>query len=87
MCARFFVTFIGALTARQQSRRRYAANGFAFVPHTCPPDTLASDRGETQPLKRAVSDKANVPHCRDFFTAAKCRIANVSARSTSAGLR
>jgi hypothetical protein len=28
---------------RQQSRRRYAANGFAFVPHTCPqtPSTLA----------------------------------------------
>ena len=49
MCSCFFVILISAprgsgwlatlaaiyIAAKQQSRRRYAANGFAFVPHTC----------------------------------------------------
>jgi hypothetical protein len=37
MCvtARLFFDPVSLSAQRQQSRRRYAANGFAFVPHTC----------------------------------------------------
>ncbi len=68
---------------KQQSRRRYAANGFAFVPPNVPPDTLGlSDRQRQEQYtpKRAVSDKTNVCVCRGFFTAAKRRTVNVRAR-------
>lgn len=66
---------------KQQSRQPRGANGFASVPHTCPPARFGlSDRQRrraTQTSECTVSDKANVFSWRDFFAAVECRIANI----------
>jgi hypothetical protein len=71
---RSFVLVLRPLTQTAKPSALPTPDGFAFVPPYVPPDTLGcrTGRGERD-YNLAVSDKANVSRCRDFFTAVKCR--------------